>query len=185
MAAHLTITIPHVCILWRATTELKQFQKWINYGGSSCRAKIVMACSLVNKQSSYLFFSGYFSLPLTSLPFPAPSKPLLSTHLAYTCLDLVLAAMGLAVAVLKQTSQYNSKLFFSAVDLLIVFLFSFVFDIAFACLAPAQPAPKSYQKYILPGVSNRTLPALSDPPEEEEDTHMAGLHRSGSDEDIF
>lgn len=186
LVLHFIITIPHVCILWRLVSESRQFPKWLSYGSNSSRAKIILTASVFNKQAAYLFFSGYFSLPISSVPFPTPTKQFYFTHVAYTVAELVLAVAGIAVAVLKQTKTYNSKLFFSAVDLFIVFFFSFIFDIVFVCLAKKQTTPKPYQKYILPAVSNRTLPALSDPDEEAvDDTHASGLHRSGSDEDFF
>lgn len=63
-----------------------------------------------------------------------------------------------------------------------VFIVSLVVDIFLLYKGKDQPKPTPYIKYILPRVSNYTLPAISEPPENPEGDNPQGLHRSGSDE---
>jgi len=76
--------------------------------------------------------------------------------------EVILILIAALICILKQTITYNSKLFYSSVDILVVFTISFIFDFVFLFLAHKQTAPTPYQKYVLPNVSNHTLPAYSD-----------------------
>jgi hypothetical protein len=87
------------------------------------------------------------------------------------------------IAVGNKTYGFDLKLFYSAVDFLIIFLVSFIFDIFFTFLSYKQPNPATYQKYIIKFVSNQTVGAESEPPDETllavpEDSNV--WHRSNS-----
>ncbi len=93
--------------------------------------------------------------------------------------------MGILIVSYEDTLQYNLKLFYSSVDLLLVYGATLLFQLVFLALIRGQPSASDYEKYILPNVSNKTLPAFSEPNEEEVESPPNNLHRSNSDEDIF
>ena len=170
MFLHLSITALHTIFLhyntFSASKASKQVSKWFSYGNNIIRYRIIMICSLFNKQVFYLFFSGFFNLPITSLPFIKTIPPsFYATHITYMFFQMLLILVGVVICAIKQTLTYNYKLFFSAVDLVAIFLISLTFDIVFLVIAKKQTAPTPYQKYVLPNVSNHTLPALSQPGE--------------------
>ena len=74
----------------------------------------------------------------------------------------------------------NYKLLFASIDAGLVSLVAIVVTIVY--LRGEFMVPKVYQKYIIEGISNYTLPALSEPAEEqpEDDDLEDGLHRSNS-----
>jgi hypothetical protein len=79
-------------------------------------------------------------------------------------------------------------LFYSAIDAVVVFAVTIVFDLFFIVLAANQADPPPYEKYILPNVSGQSLPPYSDYNDEnliEEVDPNNVLHRSNSDEDMF
>ncbi len=133
------------------------------YGSNSCRFKTILVTSLVNKQVLNLVFSGLFQIPITSLPFKAPNRLFYGIQIAYIIFEVAACFIGAVIIIPKQTLHYNNKLFYSSLDLLIVFFCSLIVDIVFTVAAHKQAAPTPYQKYILPAVSNRSLPALSEP----------------------
>jgi hypothetical protein len=136
--------------------------KWMSYGGNQCRYRIVIAFTFINKQIMYIFFSGFFNIPLTSLPFTnSPSRSFYIIHIVYITFEIVLIFVGLLICAIKSTLQYNYKLFFSAADLTAIFTISLIFDILFLVLVKKQTPPTPYHKYVLPNVSNHTLPAIS------------------------
>ena len=57
---------------------------------------------------------------------------------------MLLILVGVVICAIKQTLTYNYKLFFSAVDLVAIFLISLTFDIVFLVIAKKQTAPTPY-----------------------------------------
>ena len=101
---------------------------------------------------------------MSTLHFKNPHKSFFISGVAYLLFELIAAFVGFFISIGKQSYEYNSKLFFSALDLGVIFLISFIVDLVFICKAKEQAAPTPYKKYIIPKVSTYTLPAVSDPP---------------------
>ena len=165
VVAQVIVSILHVSFIWGSMLKgTDKFDRYLNWGANECRFKVIMTFSFINKNTFYLIFSGMFKLPISTLHFTNPSKSFYVTSVTYMIFSFLFSAVGFFVAIGKQSYEYNSKLFYSSLDLAIIFAFSTFFDIILTCRAKQQMAPTQYQKYIIPKLSNFTLPALSDPP---------------------
>ena len=78
-------------------------------------------------------------------------------------MDIGIFAIGFIIIYLEDTISYNYKLFFSALDVAIIYGFTIIYQIIFLVLIGKQLPPSAYNKYVLPKVSTRSLPALSEP----------------------
>jgi hypothetical protein len=165
LALHLLLCPLHTVLLWlNMLRDRKSYQKWLSSSSNGYRMRILMTFACLNKQAIYLAFSGMFGLPMASLHFYDPPRSFYATHSAYLLFETAIVFVAALIVIAKQTMQYNLKLFFASLDLLIIFAVSLILDLIFAYQASRQSAPAPYQKYLIPKVSNYSLPALSDPP---------------------
>lgn len=109
-----------------------------------------------------------FELPFTSFTIPISSS-FYVVHCLCTLPEIIILAIGVLVCWYEGTSDYDKKLFYSSLDVLVVYGFSIVFQVFFLALLSRQPAPPSYSRFVLPNVSNRSLPAYSEYREDAEE----------------
>jgi hypothetical protein len=100
-------------------------------------------------------------------------------------IEVAIFSIGMLIAYYENTLQYDNKLFYSAVDLLIIYGITLIFQVIFLMLLKNQPVTLDYKKYVLPNVSNRSLPAFSELNDDIADEKANNLHRSNSDQDIL
>jgi hypothetical protein len=105
-------------------------------------------------------FSGLFNLPFTSFRFKT-FKWFYLLHASSLLVEVAMLVTAFLLVIYEGTSQYNNKLFYSSLDVLFVYSLAIIFQICFMVLLEKQPAVETYSKFILPNVSNKTLPALS------------------------
>ena len=101
--------------------------------------------------------------------------------LSLLLIDLPYIAYALYIVITHRSYSTNYKIFFPAVDAALLSLFSIIGTVYF--LTQPFTLPKTYRKYIIEGVSNQSLPALSEPAAEEpldNEEDEDGLHRSNS-----
>jgi hypothetical protein len=69
--------------------------------------------------------------------------------------------LAVYAVVLEKIYLINFKVFYSSLDILIVFLTGLIIQIVL--FFKAEPFPPKYEKFIIEKVSNLSLPAYSDP----------------------
>ena len=157
-------SIIYICVIGKSLMKVKKTRTWLEYGSNQFRTYIITAFSFVNKQFFFILFSGIFNIPFTAYELTV-DRVFYICHSLYLIMDIGVFAIGFIIIYVEGTMSYNYKLFFSALDIVIIYGFTIIYQVIFLVLIGKQLPPSQYTKYVLPKVSTRSLPALSEPGE--------------------
>lgn len=105
----------------------------MDYGSNRFRYYLVIISSCFNKQALFILFSGLFNLPFTSFRFK-PFKWFYLLHSSSLLMEVGMLVIAFLLAIYEDTAYYNNKLFYSSLDVLIVYSTALAFQIAFMVL---------------------------------------------------
>lgn len=157
-------SIVYITVIGKSLMNIKKTRTWLDYGSNKFRTYIITAFSYINKQFFFILFSGIFNIPFTAFELTL-DKIFYICHSLYFLLDIGIFIIGFTIIYIEETASYNYKLFFSALDIVLIYGFTIIYQVIFLLLIGKQLPPSTYTKYILPKISCRSLPALSEPGE--------------------